>query len=151
MKRKQIWTHRLEAPLPHWKQPCRKVIELNCGKNLHVFNFICHFSPQDEAFIKQFASMDEQAKEEMKKEKRRIQEQLRRIKRNQEKERLGIQIWRMFGVSMYNRAIGISLGRMKSSPWWFGISCFKIEIIICDLDEIVQIWMGYFPSIAFAR
>jgi transcription initiation factor TFIID subunit 1 len=34
--------------------------------------------------------MDEQLKEEMKKEKRRIQEQLRRIKRNQEKERLGI-------------------------------------------------------------
>jgi hypothetical protein len=33
--------------------------------------------------------MDEQAKEEMKKEKRRLQEQLRRIKRNQEKERMG--------------------------------------------------------------
>ena len=151
MKRKQIWTHRLEAPLPTGKQPCRKVIELDCGKNLLVFNFICRFSPQDEAFIKQFASMDEQAKEEMKNEKRRIQEQLRRIKRNQEKERLGIQIWRMFGVFMYSSAIRISLGRMKSSPWWFGISFFKIERIICDLDEIVQIWMGYCPSIAFAR
>jgi transcription initiation factor TFIID subunit 1 len=33
--------------------------------------------------------MDEQVKEEMKKEKRRLQEQLRRIKRNQEKEKAG--------------------------------------------------------------
>ncbi|XP_073816142.1 TATA-box binding protein associated factor 1 isoform X2 [Musca autumnalis] len=43
---------------------------------------------KDEQFIKQFATLDEQQKEEMKREKRRIQEQLRRIKRNQEKERL---------------------------------------------------------------
>lgn len=43
---------------------------------------------KDAEFIKQFATLDEAAKEEMKKEKRRIQEQLRRIKRNQEKERL---------------------------------------------------------------
>ena len=42
---------------------------------------------KDAEFIKQFATLDEAAKEEMKKEKRRIQEQLRRIKRNQEKER----------------------------------------------------------------
>ncbi|CAG7727818.1 unnamed protein product [Allacma fusca] len=41
---------------------------------------------KDENFIRQFALMDDQAKEEMKKEKRRLQEQLRRIKRNQEKE-----------------------------------------------------------------
>lgn len=40
---------------------------------------------KDEAFIKQFATLDEAQKEEMKREKRRIQEQLRRIKRNQEK------------------------------------------------------------------
>ena len=46
---------------------------------------------KDDTFIRQFASMDDQVKEEMKKEKRRIQEQLRRIKKNQEKERLGIQ------------------------------------------------------------
>lgn len=38
---------------------------------------------KDEAFIKQFATLDEAQKEEMKREKRRIQEQLRRIKRNQ--------------------------------------------------------------------
>ncbi|XP_030243749.1 transcription initiation factor TFIID subunit 1 isoform X2 [Drosophila navojoa] len=43
---------------------------------------------KDEQFIKQFATLDEQQKEEMKREKRRIQEQLRRIKRNQERERL---------------------------------------------------------------
>lgn len=42
----------------------------------------------DEAFIRQFATLDEAQKEEMKREKRRIQEQLRRIKRNQERERL---------------------------------------------------------------
>lgn len=40
---------------------------------------------KDEDFIKRFASMDEAQKEEMKRERRRIQEQLRRIKRNQEK------------------------------------------------------------------
>ncbi|XP_041978087.1 transcription initiation factor TFIID subunit 1 isoform X2 [Aricia agestis] len=45
-------------------------------------------STKDEAFIRQFATMDETQKEEMKREKRRIQEQLRRIKRNQERERL---------------------------------------------------------------
>lgn len=43
---------------------------------------------KDEAFIKQFATLDEAQKEEMKREKRRIQEQLRRIKRNQEREKL---------------------------------------------------------------
>ncbi|KAL0893102.1 hypothetical protein ABMA27_014741 [Loxostege sticticalis] len=45
-------------------------------------------STKDETFIRQFATMDETQKEEMKREKRRIQEQLRRIKRNQERERL---------------------------------------------------------------
>lgn len=44
---------------------------------------------KDEGFIKQFAVLDDAQKEEMKREKRRIQEQLRRIKRNQEKERSG--------------------------------------------------------------
>lgn len=43
---------------------------------------------KDEAFIRQFATLDEQQKEEMKREKRRIQEQLRRIKRNQERDML---------------------------------------------------------------
>lgn len=43
---------------------------------------------KDETFIRQFATLDEHQKEEMKREKRRIQEQLRRIKRNQERERL---------------------------------------------------------------
>ncbi|KAG5898078.1 hypothetical protein JTB14_001783 [Gonioctena quinquepunctata] len=45
---------------------------------------------KDEAFIRQFATLDEAQKEEMKREKRRIQEQLRRIKRNQEKEKMGV-------------------------------------------------------------
>ncbi|XP_077984278.1 transcription initiation factor TFIID subunit 1-like [Glandiceps talaboti] len=42
---------------------------------------------KDGNFIRQFALQDEQHREEMKKERRRIQEQLRRIKRNQEKEK----------------------------------------------------------------
>jgi len=46
---------------------------------------------KDEAFIKQFATADDQVKEDMKKEKRRLQEQLRRIKRNQEREKHGVQ------------------------------------------------------------
>lgn len=43
---------------------------------------------KDESFIRQFATLDEAQKEEMKREKRRIQEQLRRIKRSQERERV---------------------------------------------------------------
>lgn len=43
---------------------------------------------KDPAFIKQFAStLDDHQKEEIRKERRRIQEQLRRLKRNAEKER----------------------------------------------------------------
>ena len=42
---------------------------------------------KDDAFIKQFAVMDDAQKEEMKREKRRLQEQLRRIKRIQDRER----------------------------------------------------------------
>ncbi|CAH0547721.1 unnamed protein product [Brassicogethes aeneus] len=45
---------------------------------------------KDDSFIRQFATLDDAQKEEMKREKRRIQEQLRRIKRNQEKERMSI-------------------------------------------------------------
>lgn len=43
---------------------------------------------KDDTFIKSFATLDDAAKEEMKREKRRLQEQLRRIKRNQERERM---------------------------------------------------------------
>ncbi|KAK4872343.1 hypothetical protein RN001_014372 [Aquatica leii] len=45
---------------------------------------------KDEQFIRHFATLDDAQKEEMKREKRRIQEQLRRIKRNQERERLAV-------------------------------------------------------------
>lgn len=40
------------------------------------------------SFSRKFALFDEQHREEMRKERRRIQEQLRRLKRNQEKEKL---------------------------------------------------------------
>lgn len=45
---------------------------------------------KDDQFIRQFTTLDEAQKEEMKREKRRIQEQLRRIKRNQERGRLAM-------------------------------------------------------------
>lgn len=45
-------------------------------------------STKDEYFIRQYSTMDDQLKEEMKREKRKIQEQLRRIKRNQEREKM---------------------------------------------------------------
>ncbi len=56
-------------------------------KPLVVETYVKVRETKDEAFIRQFATLDDNVKEEMKKEKRRIQEQLRRIKRNQEKER----------------------------------------------------------------
>jgi hypothetical protein len=47
----------------------------------------CDFPPSL-LFSRKFALFDEQHREEMRKERRRIQEQLRRLKRNQEKEKL---------------------------------------------------------------
>merc|ERR1711936_1148709 len=60
-------------------------------KSLVIETYVKVRNTKNEQFIRQFATMDDQVKEEMKKEKRRIQEQLRRIKRNQEKEKAGIQ------------------------------------------------------------
>ena len=59
-------------------------------KPLVIETYVKVRNTKNEQFIRQFATSDDQIKEEMKKEKRRIQEQLRRIKRNQEKERLGL-------------------------------------------------------------
>ncbi|KAL5010007.1 hypothetical protein ScPMuIL_012312 [Solemya velum] len=42
---------------------------------------------KDPSFIKKFATLDDQMKEEMRKERRRLQEQLRRIKRNEIKDK----------------------------------------------------------------
>merc|ERR1712029_465835 len=61
-----------------------------CMKPLVIETYVKVRNTKNEQFIRQFATSDDQVKEEMKKEKRRIQEQLRRIKRNQEKERLGL-------------------------------------------------------------
>ncbi|KAG7302944.1 hypothetical protein JYU34_012938 [Plutella xylostella] len=82
-------------------------------------------STKDDAFIRQFATMDETQKEEMKREKRRIQEQLRRIKRNQERERLAgnVTIPSMGGDSSSNMDMMgspssglIPLGQIKQEP-----------------------------------
>lgn len=67
---------------------------------------------KDEAFIKQFATLDEAQKEEMKREKRRIQEQLRRIKRNQEKIGLLHQQTKEPNLSL---GTPLTLGEKKSS------------------------------------
>ena len=58
-------------------------------KPLVIETYVKVRNTKNEQFIRQFANSDDQTKEAMKKEKRRIQEQLRRVKRNQEKERLG--------------------------------------------------------------
>lgn len=42
---------------------------------------------KDDTFIQVYAQMDEQFKEERRKEKRRLQDQLRRLKRNEQKVR----------------------------------------------------------------
>ncbi|CAH2235275.1 jg20649 [Pararge aegeria aegeria] len=85
-------------------------------------------STKDDAFIRQFATMDETQKEEMKREKRRIQEQLRRIKRNQERERLAgnvLGVSTPLGDSMISSTMSdlgspspglIPLGQIKQEP-----------------------------------
>ncbi|XP_013142953.1 PREDICTED: transcription initiation factor TFIID subunit 1 [Papilio polytes] len=75
-------------------------------------------STKDEAFIRQFATMDETQKEEMKREKRRIQEQLRRIKRNQERERLAgnVTVPAPFPSSFDNTKMTSSSSMDVSSP-----------------------------------
>nr|CAD7205039.1 unnamed protein product [Timema douglasi] len=65
---------------------------------------------KDDGFIRQFATLDEHQKEEMKREKRRIQEQLRRIKRNQERER---QV--LVQTEPGERRVGLMGVRMTSS------------------------------------
>lgn len=58
-------------------------------RNPHIIDIYMRIrTTKDEQFIRQFALVDDQTKEEMKKEKRRIQEQLRRIKKNQEREHI---------------------------------------------------------------
>ncbi|XP_046733883.1 transcription initiation factor TFIID subunit 1 [Diprion similis] len=71
---------------------------------------------KDETFIKQFATLDEAQKEEMKREKRRIQEQLRRIKRNQERERmLGGPVTNSFSSSNLFERSNLSTPPVSSS------------------------------------
>ncbi|KAI6182467.1 Transcription initiation factor TFIID subunit 1 [Aphelenchoides bicaudatus] len=49
---------------------------------------------KDSDFIRVYATMDEQYKEEMRKQKRRLQDQLRRIKRKEQKDKTGATIGR---------------------------------------------------------
>lgn len=65
----------------------KQFIRIEVVKNQAVIDAYLKFN-KDKNVKAQFASVDEIHKEEIRREKRRIQEQLRRIKRNQEKEKL---------------------------------------------------------------
>lgn len=73
------------------------VLEFNCAQGVCVCVCLCETASFGPAWAegglvlpssRKFALFDEQHREEMRKERRRIQEQLRRLKRNQEKEKL---------------------------------------------------------------
>ncbi|XP_074620092.1 transcription initiation factor TFIID subunit 1-like isoform X2 [Acropora palmata] len=65
----------------------KQFVRIEVVKNQAVIDAYLKFN-KDKNVKAQFASVDEIHKEEIRREKRRIQEQLRRIKRNQEKEKL---------------------------------------------------------------
>lgn len=77
---------------------------------------------KDEAFIRQFATLDEAQKEEMKREKRRIQEQLRRIKRNQEKVNM---LQQQQTQSLLAQGVSQPLGDSPTNPSKHGGSASK--------------------------
>ncbi|CAG2164848.1 unnamed protein product [Oppiella nova] len=69
---------------------------------------------KDAAFIKQFATaLDDQQKEEIRREKRRIQEQLRRLKRNQEKDKLTNSLRQQMGITS---SMGSEFSTIFASP-----------------------------------
>ncbi|CAH2037396.1 unnamed protein product, partial [Iphiclides podalirius] len=86
-------------------------------------------STKDDTFIRQFATMDETQKEEMKREKRRIQEQLRRIKRNQERERLAgnVTVPAIFPGSNDNFNMSSSTDHGSKSPGLIPLGQIKQE------------------------
>ncbi|CAB3224233.1 unnamed protein product [Arctia plantaginis] len=87
-------------------------------------------STKDDTFIRQFATMDESQKEEMKREKRRIQEQLRRIKRNQERERLAgnVTVPAPFpDVKPFGASLSTSLDLGSPSPSMIPLGQIKTE------------------------
>ncbi|CAH3126773.1 unnamed protein product [Porites lobata] len=65
----------------------KEFVRIEVVKNQAVIDAYLKLN-KDKSVKAQFASVDEIHKEEIRREKRRIQEQLRRIKRNQEKEKL---------------------------------------------------------------
>lgn len=77
---------------------------------------------KDEAFIRQFATLDEAQKEEMKREKRRIQEQLRRIKRNQEKVNM---LQQQQSQNLLTQGVSQPLGDSPTNPIKLGASSSK--------------------------
>lgn len=70
-------------------------------------------SSKDEEFIRKFIMMDEQHREEMRREKRRIQEQLRRIKRNQEKEKQNQEKLKEKGQKIKDKVEPLKTAQMK--------------------------------------
>jgi len=68
---------------------------------------------RDDSFIRQFATLDEGQKEEMKKERRRLQEQLRRIKRNQERD---VERDRLIAEQLRNQSSHLLSSKKKKNP-----------------------------------
>ncbi|XP_066926449.1 transcription initiation factor TFIID subunit 1-like isoform X2 [Clytia hemisphaerica] len=66
----------------------REFVRTETVKNPNVIEAYLRIVTRDKNYREVFASQDEKHKEDMRRERRRIQEQLRRIKRNEERERL---------------------------------------------------------------
>lgn len=66
----------------------REFVRTETVKNPHVIEAYLRIVTRDKNYREVFASQDEKHKEDMRRERRRLQEQLRRIKRNEERERL---------------------------------------------------------------
>lgn len=66
----------------------REFVRTETVKNQFVIDAYLRIVTREKNYREVFASQDEKHKEDMRRERRRIQEQLRRIKRNEERERL---------------------------------------------------------------
>ncbi|CAL1535229.1 unnamed protein product [Lymnaea stagnalis] len=86
---------------------------------------------RDPNFIKQFAAMDDQQKEEMRKERRRLQEQLRRIKRNQEKPTYRVfKCWDYDFKTCLVKSMIVYVAHLHL--WWSGVFKERSKCSLCE-------------------
>jgi len=71
-----------------FKEGGREFVRTETVKNQFVIDAYLRIVTREKNYREVFASQDEKHKEDMRRERRRIQEQLRRIKRNEERDRL---------------------------------------------------------------